>query len=76
MKRQQKDQTEGVTEDDLNEIKQDVSAFRYGIPLKELSCTTLSLSHSSCAFRFELLEILSTNGFKVQSMKKNPGLYS
>ena len=28
MKRQQKDQTEGVTEDDLNEIKQDVSAFR------------------------------------------------
>ena len=23
---------------------------------------------------FELLEILSTNGFKVQSMKKNPGL--
>ncbi|UJR21541.1 hypothetical protein I4U23_024626 [Adineta vaga] len=49
MKRQQKDQTEGVTEDDLNEIKQDVSAFR-----------------------FELLEILSTNGFKVQSMKKNP----
>jgi transient receptor potential cation channel subfamily C protein 4 len=51
MKRQQKDQTEGVTEDDLNEIKQDVSAFR-----------------------FELLEILSTNGFKVQSLKKNPGL--
>ncbi|CAF2578783.1 unnamed protein product [Rotaria sp. Silwood2] len=49
MKRQQKDQTEGVTEDDLNEIKQDISAFR-----------------------FELLEILSTNGFKVQSMKKNP----
>ncbi|CAF5154217.1 unnamed protein product, partial [Rotaria magnacalcarata] len=49
MKRQQKDQTEGVTEDDLNEIKQDVSAFR-----------------------FELLEILSTNGFKVQSLKKNP----
>ena len=29
MKRQQKDQTDGVTEDDLNEIKQDVSAFRY-----------------------------------------------
>jgi hypothetical protein len=29
MKRQQKDQTEGVTEDDLNEIKQDISAFRY-----------------------------------------------
>ena len=28
MKRQQKDQTDGVTEDDLNEIKQDVSAFR------------------------------------------------
>ncbi|CAF3674644.1 unnamed protein product [Adineta steineri] len=49
MKRQQKDQTEGVTEDDLNEIKQDVSAFR-----------------------FELLEILSINGFKVQSLKKNP----
>ncbi|CAF1024320.1 unnamed protein product [Adineta steineri] len=49
MKRQQKDQTEGVTEDDLNEIKQDISAFR-----------------------FELLEILSTNGLKVQSMKKNP----
>ncbi|CAM4750907.1 unnamed protein product [Rotaria magnacalcarata] len=49
MKRQQKDQTEGVTEDDLNEIKQDISAFR-----------------------FELLEILSTNGFKVQSLKKNP----
>ena len=23
---------------------------------------------------FELLEILSTNGFKVQSLKKNPGL--
>lgn len=31
MKRQQKDQTEGVTEDDLNEIKQDISAFRYEI---------------------------------------------
>jgi len=28
MKRQQKDKTEGVTEDDLNEIKQDISAFR------------------------------------------------
>lgn len=28
MKRQQREQTEGVTEDDLNEIKQDVSAFR------------------------------------------------
>ncbi|CAF0879664.1 unnamed protein product [Didymodactylos carnosus] len=49
MKRQQKDQTEGVTEDDLNEIKQDISAFR-----------------------FELLEILTTNGYNVQSLRKNP----
>ena len=29
MKRQKAGQTEGVTEDDLNEIKQDISSFRY-----------------------------------------------
>jgi hypothetical protein len=70
MKRQQKDQTEGVTEDDLNEIKQDISAFRYE--------NLLIFFHFNLfiffSFSFELLEILSTNGFNVQSMKKNPGL--
>ena len=29
MKRQRGSQTEGVTEDDINEIKQDINAFRY-----------------------------------------------
>ena len=29
MARQRSNQTEGVTEDDLNEIKQDISSFRY-----------------------------------------------
>lgn len=41
MKRTRGEKTEGVTEDDLNEIKQDISSFRY-----------------------ELLEILRTNGMK------------
>ena len=29
MQRQREGQSEGVTEDDLNEIKQDISSFRY-----------------------------------------------
>jgi len=70
MKRQQKDQTEGVTEDDLNEIKQDISAFRYEKSINILSFQSIHFFY----FSFELLEILSTNGFNVQSMKKNPGL--
>ena len=66
MKRQQKDQTEGVTEDDLNEIKQDVSAFRYEKLVIYLKNKTKKYSY----FSFELLEILSTNGFKVQSIEE------
>ena len=42
MQRQRGDQDQGVTEDDLNEIKQDISSFRY-----------------------ELLEILRSNGMKL-----------
>ena len=50
MKKQQRDQNAGVTEDDLNEIKQDISGFR-----------------------FELLEILKNNEYKVDVFKQNPG---
>lgn len=50
MKKQQRDQNAGVTEDDLNEIKQDISGFR-----------------------FELLEILKNNDYKVDMFKQNPG---
>ena len=52
MKKQQRDQNAGVTEDDLNEIKQDISGFR-----------------------FELLEILKNNEYKVDVFKQNPGAY-
>ncbi len=50
MKRQRKTQNEGVTEDDLNEIKQDISSFRY-----------------------ELLEILRSNGMKTPSTTQTKG---
>ncbi|CAF0793560.1 unnamed protein product, partial [Didymodactylos carnosus] len=50
IKRQQKHHTGGVTEDDLDEIRKDISAFR-----------------------FELLEILTMNGYNIQMSKKNPG---
>jgi transient receptor potential cation channel subfamily C protein 4 len=32
---QRKAENEGVTEDDVNEIKNDISAFRYGIKQKQ-----------------------------------------
>jgi transient receptor potential cation channel subfamily C member 4 len=46
MKKQQRDLNAGVTEDDLNEIKQDISGLR-----------------------FEILEILKNNDFKVDVKK-------
>ena len=49
MRKQQRDMNAGVTEDDLNEIKQDISSLR-----------------------FELLEILKNNQFKVDVLKQNP----
>ncbi|CAF0808879.1 unnamed protein product [Brachionus calyciflorus] len=49
MRKQQRDLNAGVTEDDLNEIKQDISSLR-----------------------FELLEILKNNSFKVDVLKHNP----
>lgn len=52
MRKQQRDLNAGVTEDDLNEIKQDISSLR-----------------------FELLEILKNNQFKVDVLKQNPGKY-
>ena len=48
MRKQQRDMNAGVTEDDLNEIKQDISGLR-----------------------FELLEILKKNDFKVDVLNQN-----
>ena len=50
MRKQQRDLNAGVTEDDLNEIKQDISSLR-----------------------FELLEILKKNDFKMDGLKQSAG---
>lgn len=50
MRKQQRDLNAGVTEDDLNEIKQDISGLR-----------------------FELLEILKNNNFKVDIRNQKHG---
>ena len=50
MKKQQRDLNAGVTEDDLNEIKQDISGLR-----------------------FELLEILKINDFKMDIKNNKQG---
>jgi hypothetical protein len=50
MRKQQRDLNAGVTEDDLNEIKQDISSMR-----------------------FELLEILKKNDFKMDGLKQSVG---
>ena len=53
MRKQQRDLNAGVTEDDLNEIKQDISGLR-----------------------FELLEILKNNNFKMDVLNQKHGNYS
>ena len=52
MRKQQRDLNAGVTEDDLNEIKQDISGLR-----------------------FELLEILKNNNFKMDVLNQKHGNY-
>ena len=69
MRKQQRDLNAGVTEDDLNEIKQDISGlrFRYFFFLIILVLRIIFF------VRFELLEILKNNSFKVDVLKQNPG---
>lgn len=43
MKRQRETNAEGVSEDDINEIKQDISSFRYEL-LQVLKCNGMKLS--------------------------------
>ncbi len=62
---QRKAENEGVTEDDVNEIKNDISAFRQDTGL--FSYRPNMTKHIFTHCRFELIEIMRMSGMKVNS---------
>jgi hypothetical protein len=69
MRKQQRDLHAGVTEDDMNEIKQDISGLRFFIIYLDFFKWILEL-FKALILRFELLEIFKTNDFKVDVDKQ------
>ena len=70
---QRKAENEGVTEDDVNEIKNDISAFRsvFKSPPSSLSShqsqSTALHHHLNQITRFELIEIMRASGMNTEN---------
>ena len=67
---QRKAENEGVTEDDVNEIKNDISAFRWVSAITTITITitiaiTAIITITTC--RFELIEIMRASGMNTEN---------
>jgi hypothetical protein len=60
---QRKAENEGVTEDDVNEIKNDISAFRYGIKQKQKTFYLFLVTKTTVLLTCSILSCRYINAF-------------